>query len=252
MSSTPRRGQPAGMMAAALVVLVGLLVWWRHEPAALPAAQPGAIEVHFSPNGGCTEAILRELAAAKRSVCIQAYSFTSKPIAEAILKTHERGVKVEAVLDKSNRSSQYSGATFLLNQGIPVLIDDRHTIAHNKVIIVDEQTVITGSFNFTSAAESSNAENLLILHDCPAVAAQYLANFREHQAHSAPYNGPIKPEAPPGPEDGTRVPPKYIGSKGSSVYHYAECNQAKRISPESRVEYHDPPEGKRLHTGCPK
>jgi phosphatidylserine/phosphatidylglycerophosphate/cardiolipin synthase-like enzyme len=210
------------------------------------------VEVHFSPKGGCTEAVIRELAAAKTSVCVQAYSFTSEPIAKAILAARQRGLKVEVVLDKSNRTTQYSGATFLLNQGIDVLIDDRHAIAHNKVMILDGKTVITGSFNFTRAAEDNNAENLLIIHDCAPLAESYLANFREHQAHSEPYTGPVKAEVPMDPAIAREAPAAYVGSKGSGIYHLADCKDAARISPANRVEYDEPPKGKRLHAGCPK
>ena len=67
------------------------------------------------------------------------------------------------MLDKSQRKEKYTAATFLANAGIPAFIDDKHAIAHNKIMIIDRQTVITGSFNFTKAAEEKNAENLLIL-----------------------------------------------------------------------------------------
>lgn len=78
---------------------------------------------------------------------------TSAPIAKALLNAHKRGVKMEVILDKSQRTQKYSSATFLLNVGIPVKIDAQHAIAHNKVMIIDGETVITGSFNFTRAAE---------------------------------------------------------------------------------------------------
>jgi phosphatidylserine/phosphatidylglycerophosphate/cardiolipin synthase-like enzyme len=194
MPLNPRRRWRSAL-ALVLAPLLALPASCQKQPtASLPVVQPNSLEVHFSPKGGCTEAIIRELAAAKASVCVQAYSFTSEPIAKAILEAHKRGLKVDAVLDKSNRTAQYSGATFLLNQGIEVLIDDHHAIAHNKVIILDGRTVLTGSFNFTRAAEDNNAENLLIIHDCPSLAECYLANFREHQGHSQPYTGPLKAE----------------------------------------------------------
>jgi phosphatidylserine/phosphatidylglycerophosphate/cardiolipin synthase-like enzyme len=120
-------------------------------------------QVYFSPNGGGTEAIVKEIDGAKTEVLVQAYSFTSVPIAKALLNAHKRGVKIEAILDKSQRKEKYTSATFLANSGIPTYIDDKHAIAHNKIMIVDRTTVITGSFNFTKAAEEKNAENLLII-----------------------------------------------------------------------------------------
>jgi phosphatidylserine/phosphatidylglycerophosphate/cardiolipin synthase-like enzyme len=121
-----------------------------------------AWEVYFSPHGGCTDAIIREVNKAKNTVLVQAYSFTSAPIAKALLDAHKRKVKVEVILDKSQRTQKYSSATFLFNAGIPTKIDAKHAIAHNKVMIIDGETIITGSFNFTKAAEENNAENLLV------------------------------------------------------------------------------------------
>lgn len=255
MRAAFRHRWPTGVLAF-LAVVFAMAASCQKQPASLPTVQANALEVHFSPKGGCTEAIIRELAAAKSSVCVQAYGFTSEPIAKAILNAHKRGVKIETVLDKSNRTAQYSSATFLHNQGINVRIDARHAIAHNKVMILDGRTVITGSFNFTKGAEENNAENLLIIHDCPALAERYLANFREHQGHSEPYTGPTKAEAPADPSDEAETdaepPAKYIGRRGSDVYHMAGCKDAEKISPANRVEYDEPPEGKRLHQGCPR
>ncbi len=147
-------------------------------------AQTNSVRVYFSPKGGCTEAVVRELEKARRSVYVQAYSFTSAPIAKALVEAKRRGVLVIVLLDKSQRTEKYSSATFVKNEGITTLIDDKHAIAHNKVMILDESTVITGSFNFTKAAEDSNAENLLVIVD-RVLAAKYLTNWRSHAAHSA-------------------------------------------------------------------
>ena len=154
----------------------------------IPQEKPTTWEVYFSPNGGCTEAIIRELDKAKSTILVQAHSFTSGPIAKALLNAHKRGLKVEVILDKSQRTQKYSSATFLNNVGIPVKIDAEHAIAHNKVMIIDGETVITGSFNFTKAAEEKNAENLLIIHD-KKLASLYTKNWQEHAQHSEVYAG---------------------------------------------------------------
>jgi phosphatidylserine/phosphatidylglycerophosphate/cardiolipin synthase-like enzyme len=145
-------------------------------------------EVYFSPHGGCTDAILRELDRAGTSVLVQAYSFTSSPIAKGLLNAQKRGVKVEVILDKGQRREKYSSADFLVNSRISTLIDSHHAIAHNKVIIIDGETVITGSFNFTKAAEDKNAENLLVIRD-RKLASAYAKNWREHARHSEAYDG---------------------------------------------------------------
>jgi len=131
-------------------ILFMAVVWETSLPLIiLPQEKLTAWQVYFSPHGGCTDAIITELNKAKSTILVQAYSFTSAPIAKALLNAHRRGVKVEVILDRSQRTQKYSSATFLSNQGIPVKIDAQHAIAHNKVMIIDGETVITGSFNFT-------------------------------------------------------------------------------------------------------
>ena len=157
-------------------------------PITLAQEKPATWEVYFSPHGGATDAIIRELNKAKSTILVQAYTFTSAPIAKALLNAHKRRVKVEVILDKSQSTQKYSSATFLRNVGIPVKIDALHAIAHNKVMVIDGETVITGSFNFTKAAEESNAENLLVIRD-KELAERYTKNWQEHAEHSEVYAG---------------------------------------------------------------
>ena len=119
---------------------------------------------------------------------MQAYSFTSAPIAKALLEAHKRGVRVEVFLDQSNRTDKYSAADFLANRGVPTKIDANHAISHNKVMVIDDETLISGSFNFTKAAQEKNAENVLIIRD-KALAAQDTRNWQAHAQHSQPYIG---------------------------------------------------------------
>jgi phosphatidylserine/phosphatidylglycerophosphate/cardiolipin synthase-like enzyme len=144
-------------------------------------------QIYFSPKGGCTEAIINQIDNAKSEILVQAYSFTSAPIAKALTDAFKRGIKVQAILDKSQRSEKYTSATFLSNSEIPTYIDDKHAIAHNKVMIIDRETVITGSFNFTKAAEKKNAENLLIIKN-KELAKIYVNNWYEHREHSETYS----------------------------------------------------------------
>ena len=144
------------------------------------------IKVCFSPEGNCTDLIVKEIGKAKSEIHVQAYSFTSAPIAKALINAHKQGITIDAVLDKSQRSERYTSATFLKNAGIPVYIDSAHSIAHNKIMIIDRETVITGSFNFTKAAQERNAENLLVIRN-NELAAIYLGNFEKHKGHSENY-----------------------------------------------------------------
>jgi phosphatidylserine/phosphatidylglycerophosphate/cardiolipin synthase-like enzyme len=144
--------------------------------------------VYFSPDGGCTEAIVSELDKAKTEVLVQAYSFTSKKIAKALVYAHKRGVDAKIILDKSNLSGKYSAGDFTAHMGIPTFIDAQHATAHNKIIIIDGETVITGSFNFTKAAERKNAENIIIIKS-KELSKVYTDNWNKHKSHSRKYEG---------------------------------------------------------------
>lgn len=167
-------------LAVALVVVV--FTGQPAQAASLVLAN-SPVEVYFSPNGGAQDAIVREISKAKTSILMQAYSFTSAPIAKALVDAKARGVAVAAILDKSQRTEKYSGASFLKNAGIPTYIDAVHAIAHDKIMVLDAETVITGSFNFTKSAEERNAENLLIVRS-KDLAKLYSAHWAEHKAHS--------------------------------------------------------------------
>jgi len=145
-----------------------------------------SVGVYFSPNGGAMEAIVREVDRAQSEILVQAYSFTSAPIAKAIVKAHRRGVRVSVILDKSQKGEGYSSATFFSNAGVETLIDDKHAIAHNKVMVIDGAIVITGSYNYTQAAESRNAENLLVIRS-RELAEVYRKNWFAHRDHSVAF-----------------------------------------------------------------
>ena len=144
-------------------------------PAVLPASADActpSVEVAFSPNDGATELVVKTIESARNTVRVAAYSFTSKPIALALVESKKRGVDVKVVVDKSQATARYTAATFLANEGVPVRVDYRYAIMHDKFIVVDGVTVEEGSYNFTAAAEAKNAENVLVLHDA-TVAAKY-------------------------------------------------------------------------------
>jgi phosphatidylserine/phosphatidylglycerophosphate/cardiolipin synthase-like enzyme len=109
----------------------------------------------------------------------QAYSLTSAPIAKALVEANSRGAKVIVISDATNRDAKYSAADFLAHEGVETYIDSQHAIAHNKIIVIDGVTVLTGSFNFTKAAQVNNAENLLVIRDAKT-AAQYEKNWQAH------------------------------------------------------------------------
>ena len=161
------------------LTLVFFLRWLYRVFGTLPS-----VAVYFSPKGGVTEAVVRELKASRREILVLAYSFSSKPIAEALIEAKTRGVQVEIVLDRSNEQEDYSDLHLFQEQGLAPLIDAQHAIAHNKLILIDQRTLITGSFNFTHQAEAENAENLLVVKGHPELIGLYRQNFQAHKSHS--------------------------------------------------------------------
>ncbi len=147
------------------------------------AGAPPSVDVFFSPKGGCTEAVVREINGARHEVLVQAYSFSSKPITEALVAAKTRGVQVTILLDRSNESEAYSDLGQFVEHGLAPLIDAHHAIAHNKVMVIDHKTVLTGSFNFTHQAEAENAENLLVIKGNAALAKAYRDHFGDHKGH---------------------------------------------------------------------
>jgi len=170
-----------------LILVPALLALCCQAPQVRTEADE-SVKVYFTPSGSPTDAIIETLDNSKESVHVQAYSFTSPSIAAALKRAHDRGVAVKVILDKRQKSERYSSATFLTRAGIPVWIDGKHAIAHNKVMIVDSTIVITGSFNFTRSAEERNAENLLVIAD-GRIANQYLANWQKCKGHSEEVHG---------------------------------------------------------------
>ncbi|HEX4045647.1 MAG TPA: phospholipase D family protein [Gammaproteobacteria bacterium] len=143
-------------------------------------AATATYQVCFTPGANCTQLIVTAIDQAKQAIYVQAYSFTSPAIAKALVNAKNRGVRVKVILDKSQyKKEKYSSSTYLANQGIPVWVDYRPHIAHNKVMIIDN-TLITGSFNFTKSAQERNAENVLIIKD-KDLANQYLVNWYKRQ-----------------------------------------------------------------------
>jgi phosphatidylserine/phosphatidylglycerophosphate/cardiolipin synthase-like enzyme len=135
-------------------------------------------QVAFSPNGGATELVVTTIRSAHATIRMAAYSFTSEPIAVALVEAKERGVDVRLVIDRKENIRGYTAATFVSNHGIAVRAETHYAIMHDKFIVVDNKAVEEGSFNYTSAAEHRNAENVLVLHD-RRVAERYASEWQK-------------------------------------------------------------------------
>lgn len=173
------------------LIIASLLTLWLCLPGlglADPFEPHASYSVCFTPGMNCTNQIVQSIDSAIKNVWVQAYSFTSRPIGKALVNAKERGVDVKIILDKSALSGGHEGAArYFKRHGIPIWIDNQPAIAHNKVIIVDQTKVITGSFNFTRAAQQNNAENVLIIDDAN-LAQKYLRNWQVRAKISNNYN----------------------------------------------------------------
>lgn len=162
-------------------------------PASTPSAPAGGVEglgsaqvlgLFFTPPSGAGKALVTWIDGAREEVLVQAYGFTHNAIAQALLRAQQRGVRVAVLLDR--KSSSTNRYVIDLLQGTPVALrfDGEHAIAHNKVMVIDQRIVVTGSFNFTNSADSRNAENLLVL-ESSALAARYHDNWQTHWGHAS-------------------------------------------------------------------
>ncbi len=144
--------------------------------------------VCFTPGAQCAHLLANYLYKAKKSIYVQAYTFTSWRLAHALAKAEKRGVKVFIILDKANFSTnKKTKVAYFKKYHTPLWEDDQLNIAHNKVIIIDQSIVETGSFNFTISAEKYNAENMLIIRS-KALANAYLANWQQRKQASTRIN----------------------------------------------------------------
>ena len=148
--------------------------------ASLPAfagCSDVSIDVCFRPGAeSCEEIIVEAISRTHSTLMVQAYSLTPVSIIQAIGDAKKRGVEVRIMLDRENRQRRYTGATYLTNANVSVRIDDAVAIAHNKIIIIDDSLTIGGSYNYTSAAEKKNAENVTFTRSA-CVAAEFRKNF---------------------------------------------------------------------------
>ena len=154
------------------------------------ASRP-SLDIYFSPTGGCQKAILDIIGGARTEIRMQAYVLTDTNIVDALCRAQARGVDVQVALDgKFSKTSQgMMIVKALVASKVRTWADSKHAIAHNKVVVVDKTTVVTGSYNFSYSAEARNAENMLVMvnareTDGRMVADRYVENWKTHTEHS--------------------------------------------------------------------
>jgi phosphatidylserine/phosphatidylglycerophosphate/cardiolipin synthase-like enzyme len=161
-------------------------------PAPGGAAAPASarIEAYFTPGDDVARVIAERIAAARQTVQVQAYLFTSRRIATALANAAQRGVSVDLVADAKQHEA---GGLPVLKQidraGVRVWLQGDYAAFHNKIILIDAQTpfpvVITGSYNFTQAAQEKNAENIVVIAGDGAIAARFAKDFERHRVRAS-------------------------------------------------------------------
>lgn len=172
-----------------LMTLTAAFVWMA-DGLKFAAAEPDddvnttEIDAVFSPDGGCARRIISEIESAQRAINVQAYIFTSDRIADALIEAAERNIKVRVIFDSKQKKQRYSKWKRLRQGGVKVLFDGEHSTANNKIMLIDNRTIITGSYNYSKAAESRNAENIVIIRNDRRLFKKYRQNFEAHLEHS--------------------------------------------------------------------
>ena len=193
MSTMTRMRWPSwtAALAVAGLVLGGAVPVRSQNPRPTEPPRPAAVEdgvaVYYSPRGGAAEAVMFLVRTARQSIHMEAFMFTHDGITEALIEAHRRGVEVDVIMDRGNADIDGSARRALRRSGITVYLPPEDLTMHNKVIIIDERTIVTGSFNFTHWADQKNAENLLVLHDKPKLARAYLKMHEHLQRGSKKY-----------------------------------------------------------------
>ena len=152
----------------------------------------GTVQYAFTPGGRADTLIIAAIDDAQRQVLVQAYSFTHRRIAEALVRANRRGVEVAVIVDAEQARVEPAVLRELARGGVAVRFDAKHAAAHNKIIVIDSGSencaVVTGSFNFTYAAQQRNAENALVLRGNPPLCGAYYDNWRRHYTHASVRN----------------------------------------------------------------
>lgn len=151
-----------------------------HSPADTPNRRViidgSRIETCFAPEDGVEARLVVLINQAEESIYLLTYSFTSDALAEALLVAHERGVEIRGVIDKAQAANAGGEFENLTTNGVDIRLDGEGGSMHHKVMIIDGEVVVTGSYNFSANAERRNDENLLVIHDAES-ASKYLEEF---------------------------------------------------------------------------
>ena len=177
--------------AACAALIIGTIPAFAADRIPLDGA---TAEVCFTPGADCASVVAGAIVASRERVWLLGYGFSEPSILGALTAARGRGVDVRVILDRSNDNGSYSGAVYMAKIGVPVLIDRSVRIAHNKLILIDRDTVVMGSLNWTKAGNTKNAENVHIFRGARELSERHADYFRGREAVSAPYKP--KPSGP--------------------------------------------------------
>lgn len=133
------------------------------------------VENYFCPEDSCSSKIERVIDSAQESVYFMTFSFTHEGIANSILAKSD-SIDIKGVFENRGASSKYSKFNVMDYQGMEVIKDKNPAVMHHKVFVIDNKTVVTGSFNPSNNADTRNDENILIIHS-ETVASEFLEEF---------------------------------------------------------------------------
>lgn len=141
------------------------------------------IEILFASEDDVTGAIEREVQSATKSIRFMAFVFSQFPLRDIVIQKASQGVMVQGIFEKRSSTATWSALPGLYCAGLQMRQDGNRYVLHHKVFIIDDETVITGSFNFSGNAADTNDENVVIVKD-PDLAAQYIAEFNRRWAEA--------------------------------------------------------------------
>lgn len=145
----------------------------------IPSTIVAKTEVYFSPKGGCQEKVIKIIDQTKKTLEVAMYSLDNSQILLAIERAKTRGVEISIILDRTQAFNNVPETLNLKYKGVNVRIHSQNKIQHNKFSISDGKLAITGSFNWTNNAETSNEENCLFIDD-PSIVKAFVERFENH------------------------------------------------------------------------
>ena len=232
-------------------ILAAILLACFALAAATAFGETGAVisarmRVLFSPEDDCAREIVEAIDGAREYVYVAMYFFTSRPIAQAVIRARDRGLDVRVCLDDEQPHYEYSKSKYLENNNISLRYVGGSGIMHNKFCVIDDRVTVTGSYNWTARADLENDENVIFIESA-AVARIFKEQFNRYwegnYADTCEYTDEtrlekrvVKTGIPAADREATEEE-GYVASKNSTVFHRPSCKWVERIKEENRIRF---------------